>query len=87
LNLTSLITRVTGGNSGIACGASPGKPVYSGNIKTMQPADPVVALTAVLLTSASVNDLSDGAIRALAWLFVITCEIYIRHIEFLKETA
>lgn len=32
-----------------------------------------MALTAVLLTFAIVEGFSDGAIRALAWLFVITC--------------
>jgi hypothetical protein len=35
--------------------------------------DLAVALTAVLLTFAIVEGFSDGAIRALAWLFVITC--------------
>ena len=35
--------------------------------------DLAVALTAVLLTFAIVEGFSAGAIRALAWLFVVTC--------------
>ncbi|MCB1449244.1 MAG: hypothetical protein KDJ67_03855 [Nitratireductor sp.] len=35
--------------------------------------DLAVAVTAVLLTFAIVEGFSDGAVRALAWLFVITC--------------